>query len=371
MYKKLISVILVAVLAVFAAIFLVNRQASNKSGIAVGVILPLTGDGAKYGEAAMQAIELAWQQSADVAPQLIYEDDQGQASAAIAAFQRLTSQGEVPVVIGPMYSSTTLAVAPIAERRKIVLFSPSASTPELTKAGDYIFRNWPSDTFEGGAMAKFVYYTLGHQRIAILGQNLDYALGITREFKKMYQVIGGEVIAEEYYAPGTTDFRTTLTKLKTQGANVVYLPGMYAEIAVILRQEKELGYHPINISCVGFDNVEVLKLAGDAAEGVFFARPAYDAESNDPLTKGFVNAFRTKYGTDPGVYAAHAYDAARIILSVIRAGNTTPQNIKKALYEVKAFPGVTGSTTFDEHGDVAKPIQFMKVQNGEFLKYGD
>lgn len=371
MNKKLISVIVVVVLAALAAIFLLNRQAGNQGEIAVGVILPLTGDGAKYGEAAMQGIELAWHQSADVAPRLIYEDDQGQASTAIAAFQRLASQGKVPVVIGPMYSSTTLAVAPIAERRQIVLFSPSASTPELSEAGDYVFRNWPSDTFEGGAMAEFVYHTLGHHRIAILGQNLDYALGITREFKKEYQANGGEIIAEEYYSPGTTDFRTILTKLKTQGAEVVYLPGMYAEIAVILRQQKELGYRPVNVSCVGFDNVEVLKLAGDATEGVLFARPAYDAESDEPLTKGFVDAFRTKYGTDPGVYAAHAYDAARIILSVIQGGNTTPEDIKKALYEVEAFPGVTGSTTFDEYGDVAKPIQFMMVKNGKFSKYDD
>jgi branched-chain amino acid transport system substrate-binding protein len=357
------------VVVVVVAIIAVNRSKSDSKNICIGVILPLTGDGAKYGEETKRGIEIAWGLGTKDNPKLRYEDDQGLSTVAVAAFQRLITGGDVPLVIGPMYSSTALAVAPIAERKKVVMFSPSASTPDLTGAGDYIFRNWPSDVFEGGAMAAFVYDRLKQDKIAVLGQSLDYAMGIAKEFKRSYNVLGGTIIAEEYYAPGTTDFRTTLTKLKSGGVKCLYLPGMYAEIAIILRQQGELGIRPLNVSCVGFDNVEVLKLAGDSAEGVIFARPAFDAKSTNDVVRTFVETFKTRFGTEPGVYAAHAYDAANIVLSAVKRGGETADGIKQALYQTKDFDGVTGRTTIDSYGDVVKPIQFMIVKDHAFTTY--
>lgn len=366
--KKILTLFVVGV--VIAVVFTVNKQKNGEKEIKIGVILPLTGDGAKYGEEAKRGIDLAWKADPKDKPQLHYEDDQGLSTMAVAAFQRLVA-ADVPLVIGPMYSSTTLAVAPIAEHNKIILFSPSASTPDMTTAGDYIFRNWPSDVFEGGEMASFVYDRLKQDKIAVLGQSLDYAMGITKEFKRKYEASGGKIIAEEYYPPGTTDFRTALTKLKSIGAKAIYLPGMYAEIAIILRQQRELGFRPLNVSCVGFDNAEVLKLAGDSAEGVIFARPAFDAKSTNEVVRKFVESFKAQYGVEPGIYAAHAYDAARIILSAIERGGQSVEGIKRALYETRDFEGVTGTTTIDPNGDVVKPIQFMKVQDHDFVPYND
>jgi len=368
--KKVIFIFGVLFLVVLISIAISISLRDDKN-IKIGVILPLTGDGSKYGEEARRGIEIAWENASISKPMLRYEDDQGLPSMAVAAFQRLIASGNVPLVIGGMYSSTALAIAPIAERKKIILFSPSASTPDLSKAGDYIFRNWPSDIYEGEAMATFVFMHLKQRNVAVLGQSLDYALGITKEFKKKYEAIGGKIIAEEYYTPGTADFRTALSKLKSMGAQCVYLPGMYAEIAIILRQQKELGFQPLNISCVGFDNSEAIRLAGDSAEGTVFARPAYDPRSTNDEVRLFVDAFRAKYKTDPGVYAAHAYDATRIVLIAIDNGRKTPEDIKKALYNIRDFPGVTGATTIDQNGDVLKPIQFMKVHDHAFVNFFD
>ena len=120
------------------------------------------------------------------------------------------------------------------------------------------------------------------------------------------------------------------------------------------------------MSCVGFDNPKVLEIAGSAAEGVIFARPYYNPKSDNPIIKTFVQRYTEKYGSAPGIYAAHAYDALRIIAKAIKDGGYSADGIRQALYSIKNFPGVTGETSFDEYGDVVKPIQIMEVRGGKF-----
>ena len=359
-------------IAVFIGIVFWSGCAKEEKEIKIGVVLPLTGDGAKYGEEAQNGIDLATEEinaRGGINGQkvrVIYEDDQGTSNGAVNAFNKLTSVDKVPVVIGPMYSSTTLAVAPVAEDSKVVLFTPSGSSPEITEAGDYIFRNWPSDIFEGGEMAKFAYENLGIRKSSILTVNLDYGIGLTEVFKTKFTEWGGEILAVEKYDQGATDFRTQLSKIKAAKPDALYLPGYYTEIALILRQAKELGFDAHFLSCVGFDNPKVFELAGEAAEGVIFARPAYDPESEEKTVSDFVESFKAKYNITPGTYAAHAYDALRIVAKAIEEGGYSANQVKSALYSIKSFSGVTGNTSFDGNGDVVKPIQIMEVQNGQF-----
>lgn len=138
--KKLFAVPLLFFVALIISLGCAKKQPEE---IKIGAILPLTGDGAKYGEEAKNGIELALEELKDSKIKVFYEDDQGTSSGAVNAFNKLVASVKAPVIIGPMYSSTALAVAPLAEKNKVVILSPSASSPELTKAGDYFFRNWP------------------------------------------------------------------------------------------------------------------------------------------------------------------------------------------------------------------------------------
>jgi len=215
--------------------------------IKIGAILPLTGDGAKYGEEARNGVDLAVEYENSHGGihgrpiSVVYEDDKGTSKDAVAAIHKLITVDKVPVVIGAMYSSTTLAIAPIAEENHVVLFSPSASTPELTHAGDYVFRNWPSDVFEGAEMARFAYSQLELRKVAILSVNLDYGLGLERVFGKTFKDLGGSVIYSEHYDQGETDFRSQVRKVKEKRPDAVYLPGYYTEIAAFLKQAREAG----------------------------------------------------------------------------------------------------------------------------------
>lgn len=337
--------------------------------IRIGAILPLTGDGAKYGEEAKNGIDLALEELKDQKISVFYEDDQGTSNGAVNAFNKLITGNKVPVIIGPMFSSTALSIAPLGERNGVVIFSPSASSPELTNAGDYFFRNWPSDVYEGGDMGQFAFDILKLRRVAILSVNLDYGVGLTNVFKKAFESLGGRVLTVEHYDQGATDFRTQLSKIKSLSPEGLYLPGYYAEIGLILRQAKELRVKTKFLSGVGFDNPKVLEIARDAAEGVIFARPYYDPESRDPKVKSFVEHFTRKYVKPPGIYAAHAYDALNIVVDAIRMGGYNTESIKNNLYRLKGFPGVSGITSFDGNGDVEKAIQLMKVQGGKFERF--
>jgi branched-chain amino acid transport system substrate-binding protein len=361
--------IIIGVIIVAAALAGCLQPEKKPTEINIGAILPLTGDGAKYGEEAKNGIELALEELNNSNIKVVYEDDQGTSNGAINAFNKLDSEN-IPIIIGPMYSSTTLAIVPLGAKRQVVIFSPSASSPELTNhTGDYFFRNFPSDVYEGSEMAKFAYNKLTLRKVGILSVNLDYGTGLTKVFKKEFESLGGNVLTIEYYDQGATDFRTQLSKIKSLNPDGLYLPGYYAEIGLVLRQAKELGIKTQFLSCVGFDNPKSLEIAGNAAEGVVFARPYYDPESQDPQIKSFVERFTKKYGIAPGVYAAHAYDAMKIVAEAINKGGYTADGIRTALHSIKDFPGVTGTTTFDMNGDVVKPIQIMSVQNGKFVAH--
>jgi len=367
--KKLWIGIGIIIVVTLAIVFFINQTKKEPGVIKIGAILPLTGDGAKYGEEAKNGIELALEYLKDSKIEVIYEDDQGKANGAINAFNKLVESENLPVIIGPMYSSTALAVAPLGEKKKVVIFSPSASSPELTKAGDYFFRNWPSDLYEGSEMASFAYNTLNLRAVAILSVNLDYGVGLTKVFEKVFKSFGGRILKTEYYNQGATDFRTQMNKLRSLNPEAIYLPGYYTEIGLILRQAKEIALKTKFLSCVGFDNPKVLEISGNATEGVIFARPYYDPESKNPNVKSFVERFTKRYGTAPGIYAAHAYDALKITAKAVEQGGYSADGIKKALYSIRDFPGITGKTSFDQNGDVIKPIQIMEVSNGKFKQY--
>jgi len=354
------------------ALILFNSLSCSRQGenvVKIGAILPLTGDGARYGEADRNGFELALSEIEGLNIEILYEDNQGTAKGSVDAFNKLISTYDIPVVTGLMFSSSALAVAPLAERNNVVVFSTTASSPDLTDAGDYFFRNWPSDVYEGGRMAEFTYNELGLRRVAILSVNLDYGVGLTKVFSEQFKKLGGEITAVEYYEQAATDFRTQLTKLWNENIDAIYLPGYYSEIGLILRQAIEIEIETQFLSCVGFDNPKVIEIAGSAANGVIFARPFYNPESDNTIVKNFVDKFKKRYGSEPGIYAAHAYDALRIIAEAIKKGGNSPEEIIEGLYTIKNFSGVTGETSFDVNGDVVKPIQFMKVHNGNFVKY--
>ena len=363
--------IAVVAIVLFALVFTQGKTGESKV-VKIGAILVLTGPDAKAGQSARQGIEMAVEEinaSGGVRGrtlQMIYEDDAGEPEKAVSAFRKLVNIDHVPAIIGPMASSCVLAVAPLAEKYKVVVLSPTASSPKITYAGDYIFRNTYSDAIEGAKTAEYAFKELHYTRAAILYINNDYGLGLKDAFAQKFQSLGGQVVLAEAYDPKSTDFRSLIAKVKQAKPDFLYLAG-YSEMGQILKQAYELGVRLPVMSCIMFEISDIARVAGKAAEGVIYAYPSYDPEKGSEITVRFAQKFKAKYGTLPDPEAAFSYDAVKILALAMERGGFSSEGIKNALYSIKDFEGVTGKTSFDKYGDVIKPVGFKMVKNGTYI----
>jgi branched-chain amino acid transport system substrate-binding protein len=347
-------------------------QPGSGSGPRVGVILPLTGDAAVYGQALKKGIDLAMEQlsaKGEAVPALLFEDDRGQAAQSVTAARRLIDVEKVPLILGGAMSSTAEAIVPICNDSHVVLISPTATKPALTRMGHYFFRLWPSDDYDGKIMAEAAYQKLHLRRISVLYINLAYGVGITQVFTHDFQALGGTIISSDGYTQGATDFRSLLTKIQASNPDAIYLPGYVAEIANILKQASELGIKSRFLGVNSLYDPKLIEVAGPAAEGAVFTYPTFDPKSQQSVVASFVQAFKTKYGSDPDAFAAQGYDTLRVVARVRGAAGATGDEIRQKLLSLGRFDGPGGSFTFDANGDVQKELRLLTVKNGSFVPF--
>jgi branched-chain amino acid transport system substrate-binding protein len=365
-------IVISLVLVVALGIVLVVTQTKKEPGeIKIGAILILTGPDAKAGQSAKKGVDLALYEINTEATgknklKIIFEDDQGEPLKATSALLKLINVDKVSAVIGPMWSTSVLAVAPIAEKNKVVILSPTASAPKITNAGDYIFRNTYSDLFEGRKDAEYAYNELKYKSVGIIYVNIDAGIGIANVFSERFKELGGEIVLKEGYEQSTVDFKSLLAKFRSKQIDLIYLMG-YSEMGQIVKQTREMGINLPILSTIMFEISDVIKIAGDAAEGTIYSYPSYDPERGGEIIKKFAEEFKNKYGIWPDPEAAFSYDATKILYSVILQTGSNSENIKDKLYTIKNYIGVTGKTSFDENGDVIKSIGFKIVENGKYV----
>jgi len=370
------SISFLSFLIIFSLI-LPTGCAKKEKEIKIGVILPLTGEMASHGEDAKKgitlAIELKNQEGGINGKKIvaIFEDDKMNPQNGVSAFRKLTTIDKVQVVIGGLGSSVALAIAPIAQKQNVVFISPTASHPRLPLVGDYIFRIWASDIFEGKQMAKYAYNKLKLRKVSILFVNNDFGRGISKIFSQEFKSLGGQILTKDSYEQGDTDFRAQLYRIKKANPDAIYLPGYYQEVARILKQIKELGIKSQPLSTTPVENPKLIELAGNAADGLIYTRPAFDPKRPTKKYREFMSLFKKRYGVDPGIAAAYAFDATNVILECIQKVGYSAPRIKKALLKIKDYEGATGKISFDSHGDVIRDFDLFIVKNGKFIKYDE
>jgi branched-chain amino acid transport system substrate-binding protein len=356
----------------FASVALFFGCTQQSDVVKIGCITPLTGEGATYGAATQKGLDLAKEEinskgGLNGKPiSIIYEDDQMSPRVGTNALQKLMSIDKVPVIVGAFGSSVTLAIAPIAERGKTVLFSASSTADEIKDSGAYIFRNVPPNRGQGKTAAEFALDHLHAKTASVLKINNDYGVSLTDSFSSSFEKGGGRILSDESYNQGATDFRAQLTKIREEHPDIVFYPGHYQECGLILKQARELGIAGTFVGGDGSYSPELIQIAGPAAEGSYYTLMAMGYGVSDKEIQTFSSAFKAKYGQEPDVYAAYAYDALMIIADAIRRGGYTSDGIKSALYSTKAYKGVTGITSFDSNGEVSKPFGLYQVKDGKF-----
>lgn len=362
----------VLIIGLLISLGILGCAKKKEKEIKIGGVLPLTGSAAVWGENAKMGLEIALEEVNEAGGvkgkklKLIIEDSQSDPAKAVSALQKLISTDKVSVVIGDIASSSVLAMAPIAEKAKVVLLSPGASNPDISKAGEFIFRNWQSDALEGEVDAKFAYERLAYRKMVVIYVNNAYGTGLKTVFEETFKKLGGKILASESFEQGATDMRSQLSKISSVNPEAIYMPGYPPEMAITLRQAREIGIKIQFISVQAFDDPKILETAKAAAEGVFFSVPK-PPEPSQPIVTKFIRKYKEKYNREPGVCSDTGYDALKIIIWAMDKSGVSGLNVQKQLLKLKNFPGAAGLTTFDENGDVIKPFIFKKVESQQFV----
>src|ERR1035438_5222345 len=372
--------ILAALLAVAGAAGLSScgNRGSAGEAVKIGAALPLSGDSAAWGQQGRWGAEIAVAEANGSGGiggkrlEIVFEDTQAIPRVAKGAISKLISVDHVPAVVGDIVSATSLAMSPTAEENRVVLMVPTASAPALTDAGRFIYRVWPSDDVEGTFLANWAASRkLG--RVCILHISTDYGLGLAQIFTKRFQALGGTVASVQSYAQDETDFRPYLARVKTQAPDVVYIISYYKDAALLLRQAREIGIKAQFLGATAVESKELIKLAGNAAEGLIYPTIVdFDPSNPNPRQKAFIDSFRAAYKNDPDWAASHTHDAVLVIAEAMKSGARSGDEIRQEIDRRHSFEGVTGSIVFDQNGDVVGKSVVMKiVRNGAFEMLGD
>jgi branched-chain amino acid transport system substrate-binding protein len=346
------------------------KVATADEVIKLGEVNPITGAIGLYGTACHQGIKLAIDQANSAGGvlgkkiELLTEDNQSQAGQTSTIVRKLIGQDKVVAIIGDLTSSATLEGGPIAQAAKVPMVSPLATNPKVTEIGDFIFRVCFIDEFQGRVMARFALEKLHAKVAAILTDTKqDYSVGLAGFFSKTFTAGGGRILREQTYASGDTDFRAQLTSIKAAAPEVVFVPGYYPEVSLILKEARQLGLTVPFIGCEAWDSPTLLQVAGKAADGCYFSNQ-FSAVDPSPVVQQFDNVYREKFGSLPDNFAALGYDAANVVLDAIkRAESANPASIRDALATTKDFPGVSGNITIDAHRNASKPAVILSIKD--------
>jgi branched-chain amino acid transport system substrate-binding protein len=354
----------------FALVFALAAHAADD--IPIGHFASLTGPTATFGTSTDEGIHLALDEINGKGGVLgkqvrvITEDDQSKTEEARTVVLKLINADHVVALLGEVASSRSIAAAPAAQQAKIPMLTPASTNPKVTQQGSYIFRSCFIDPFQGAAMANFAMNDLKLKKFAILYDvKNDYSKGLRDFFKDVVEKAGAEIVADESYGEGDSDFKAQLTKIKGTNPDAIYVPGYYTDVGLICRQARELGISQPLMGGDGWDSAKTFEIGREAVNGCYFTNH-YSPDEDRPEVKTFVDSYKKKYGgKTPDAMAILGYDAMRLMCDAIqRAGSTKGSDIRKALADTKDFPGASGKITINKDRNAEKPIVVLKIENG-------
>ena len=364
----------------FLALMLAFGAAASAESVKVGLIAPLTGEVAVYGNAVKEAVQLyiddfnAADHPFDI--NLIIYDDKGDPTEAMNAYNKLVYQDDIAVLLGPVTSSPTFGVAEASVDDGIPALTPTATHPDVTTYGNNFFRACFEDPFQGGSMAKFASSELKATTAAIIYNNADtYSIGLRDAFMKTAEEVGLTVTTTEAYGASDIDFRAQLTNIIKTNPDVLFIPYYYNVTYMICSQARELGYTGTFLGVDGTDGVLAIEGADVSVfDGMYFANH-YSADSDSPVTQAFIKEYTDKYGATPNALAALGYDGAMIVCDALERVNNDGVKIESS-YEaiIEALratevDGVTGHITFDENNNPIKTLSIIQIKDGAYHFY--
>ena len=370
------------------AIFLLSAcGGAGGQTIKIGINAPITGDIPKVGEGTRFAAEMWLEENGNVITvggkeytvELVVEDNESKGESAAAVNTKLITQDEVLVIVGPQSSKQAVPAGGVANDLKTPMISPWSTNPATTLDRPWVFRTPFLDPFQGPVVAGFVTDEFGFTKAGVLYDIAsDYPKGLAEFFQSGWEDLhgAGSVVAYESFTTGDTDFSAQLTNIIDAGAEFIFAPQYYNEVALIVQQAHELGFTGPIVGSDSWGSAELMNLCGEDCYGLFFSTH-YAAEGATGATKEFIDKYNEKYGYVPDDVGALTWDAMNIVKQAIQdCGEITGdieadrQCVRDAMAGIKEFPGITGNMSFDDQGDPTKCAVIVKITDeGKFSFY--
>ncbi len=342
----------------------------------VGVLRPASGSAAAYGRAVGNGIDIAITQAEHEtrlpAGFSIVEVDTGSdPEIAVAAYRRLVDNEGVRFIVGGMTSDEASALIDVADETRTICLSPSASLTDLAARSRFLFRLFHTDEAEGRKAARHLYDKMAVRSVVVFTDRSTWTRGIETEFRQNFELnLQGKIVK-------TIDLNSEKWRLRSSDALVVYEPdavyvvGHAEKILEVMSHLKRAGYGGVRMTTSTFYLADVLSIAGDAAEGVLFPLPPYDADALTEPVNEFATHYREEFGMAPDIYAAHGFDAMSVAIHALRSTDVLyTSEIRKAMsYGMGEYIGVTGPISFDGHGDVNRYPVMHSVYQGRVLTW--
>jgi branched-chain amino acid transport system substrate-binding protein len=353
--------------------------AQGKEILKFGLAMPLSGSQALYGADQVKAAQWA---VADINAkggvngkqlEMIVLDTQADPQLGINAVNRLASVDKVPVFI-TAWSSVVKAVAPIANREKLLELSVGANSPDIAKLGDYVYTTFPLAEVDVSGLAKYTYTTLGKKTAAVMYINNDSGVEGAAIYKSVFEKAGGKVVAYEAYDTKATEFTGALLKVKASNPDMIHIQGLVSDLPQVIAQMRQLGLQQrVSTYSAGY-NPKVIEQLGAAAEGLIVTSLA-PGPSDNPNVTPFINRWKeTEKRVPNGLpYTQYLYDGPYLVAELYKwiEKNKLPatgENMRKALITAKTFDlPMTGGLTVGEDHRVNKPVYLLTVDKGQFV----
>ncbi len=346
--------------------------------VKVGVVLPLSGASSVYGEAVQRGIALAADElqrrhregSYPYELALDVRDSGGRPEHAADLLAQLYHQDAV-AAIGGVTNPEAHAMVAVADKSQRVLLSPSASSSSLAASSRYVFRIFPSDYQQANKIGSFASLELKLGNAVVVASADPYAKELIDGFEGEFERNGGKVLGELAYRDGAVEVGPIVAQALATHPQAIYLATTGADRPArqILEALDREGFRGVVMTTSAFAAPQVLDETGRGTEGLILARSGFDPAQGDPRVRAFVQAYRAKYGQDPGIYAAHGYDALMVLARAIADQEAVSWNLWKGLRGLSDYQGVTGFIQFDEQGNVGQFPRIYVVEHGKVAEF--
>ena len=363
--KKIISMMVVLGLVSLPAV---------AASIKIGFNVPLTGFAAADGKSALNGAQLAVEQingaggiNGDMLELVIY-DDQASPKEAVPIAQKLIEKDGVVAAVSGSYSGSTRAAAGIFQESKVPYIAAYAIHPDITRAGNYVFRTSFVGEVQGRAGAKLVGDIMGFKTAVIVTIKNDFGQSLAAGFKESAEDFGIKVLGEYEYSISDRQFGPIVSKIRADKPDVIYATGYFFTAGPLVSQLRAAGIKTQVIGQEGYDSQNYIKIAGAAAEGTIITT-SLDRGSKSTETQGFIEAFEAKTGHKSDMVAASSHTAIKVIAAAIKSAGTSDRAAIRDAIAATNLIASTGKISFNDLGEVLKSVQVQIVKDGNWQHY--